>query len=93
MRWGCPLLDAAQQKGFLPGSDGADWVIEASNDGRYQVIDAWSPPTGDPANILGRFMLFDLADLHLSDNEVYWRGGGTSRFCLGGEPMTQEVSL
>ena len=58
----------------LPGPDGADWVIEASNAGRYQLIDAWSPPTGDPANFLGRFMLFDLADLHLSDNEVYSRG-------------------
>lgn len=55
----------------LPGPDGADWVIEASDNGRYQLIDAWSPPTGDPVNILGRFMLFELADLHLSDNEVY----------------------
>jgi hypothetical protein len=59
------------RKGFWPGPDGADWIIEASKDGRYQLIDAWSPPAGDPASTLGRFMLFDLADLHLSDNEVY----------------------
>ena len=59
------------RKDSLTGADGADWVIEASKDGRYQLIDAWSPSTGDPANILGRFMLFDLANLHLPDNEVY----------------------
>ncbi len=59
------------RKDSLPAPDGADWVIEASNDGRYQLIDAWSPPTGDPANVLGRLMLFDLAGLHLSNKEVY----------------------
>jgi hypothetical protein len=59
------------RKDSVPGPDGAGWVIEALNDGRYQLIDAWSPPTGDPVNVLGKFMLFDLADLHLSDNEVY----------------------
>lgn len=58
-------------KNVVRGADGADWVIEAFSDGRYQLIDAWSPPTGDPANILGTFMLFDLADLHLSNTEVY----------------------
>jgi hypothetical protein len=61
----------ASRKNSVPGPDGADWVIEASKEGRYQVIDAWSPPDGDPVNTLGRFILFDLADLHLSKNEVY----------------------
>ena len=59
------------RKDFLPGADGADWVLEASNDGRYQLIDAWSPPTGDSANVLGKLMLFGLADLKLSNKEVY----------------------
>ncbi len=59
------------RKDSLPGPDGADWLLEASSDGRYQLIDAWSPPTGDPANVLGRLMLFNLADLKLSDKEVY----------------------
>lgn len=59
------------RKDSLPAPDGADWVLEASNDGHYQLIDAWSPPTGDPANVLGRLMLFDLADLKLSNKEVY----------------------
>jgi len=59
------------RKDSLPAPDGADWVLEASNDGHYQLIDAWSPPTGDPANVLARLMLFDLAGLKLSAKEVY----------------------
>lgn len=59
------------RKESLAGPDGADWVIEASKDGHYQMIDAWSPPSGDPVQTLGRFMLFDLAHLHLSENDVY----------------------
>ena len=59
------------RKDFLIGADGADWLLEASKDGRYQLIDAWSPPNGDPANVLGRLMLFDLANLKLSNQEVY----------------------
>ncbi len=58
-------------KDSFPGPDGANWVIEASDNGRYQLVDAWSLPDGDPVNVLGRFMLSDIADLHLSKNEVY----------------------
>ncbi len=59
------------RKDSLQGPDGATWLVEGSTTGRYQIIDAWSPPATDPINVLSRNMLFDLAELKLSPGEVY----------------------
>jgi hypothetical protein len=52
------------------GVDGAQWVIEASKDGAYKIVDRWSPDKG-PVRALGLIMLFDMAKLRLQDRDVY----------------------
>lgn len=37
------LLEKDQQLG---GLDGAQWILEAVKDGRYRVVDLWTPETG-----------------------------------------------
>ena len=29
------------------GNDGAQWILEGMKDGRYHVVDRWSPDGGD----------------------------------------------
>jgi len=47
------------------GLDGATWLFEACRDGRYHVVDRWSPPKGDPLKSLG---------LDLLEAAGFWRG-------------------
>ena len=52
------------------GTDGSQWVIEGVKDGKYHVVDRWSPGTG-VAHDLGIMLAFDLAKLNLPKDEVY----------------------
>ncbi len=38
------------------GYDGAMWILEAAEDGKYRYVNRWSPKSG-PANALGKVML------------------------------------
>lgn len=48
----------------LIGADGAAWVIEAVKDGKYHVVDRWSPNDG-PIRVIGSVMLYRLAKLKI----------------------------
>ena len=58
------------QKTVEIGLDGAQWILEGTRDGKYRVVDRWSPEKG-PVRILGLIMLIDLAELRLFYQEVY----------------------
>jgi hypothetical protein len=76
------FLDAVDNFGFwkLParrdpkdeiGVDGARWIMEGSKDGRYHVVDRWSPPADDPIHSLGTTMMINLARFRLLYQDVY----------------------
>jgi hypothetical protein len=50
--------------------DGAEWILEGVKDGKYKIVDRWSPEKG-PVRALGITMLIDLAKLKLLYEEVY----------------------
>lgn len=39
------------------GADGSQWIIEAVRDGRYHLVDRWSPDETSPAGKIGRRLL------------------------------------
>jgi len=53
------------------GLDGAEWIIEAVKEGRYHIIDRWSPDRPAPVRILGEILTMDLAGFRLLYQEVY----------------------
>ena len=52
------------------GVDGAQWTIEGMRDGKYHIVDRWSPKDGE-IRALGIFMSKDLAKIRLSNSEIY----------------------
>lgn len=52
------------------GKDGAQWMIEASENGHYRLIERWSPNDG-PVRELGLYFLHDLAQLSIKADEIY----------------------
>ncbi len=52
------------------GCDGAQWIIEGVNDGKYRVLTRWTPRDG-PIRAIGLFLLHDLAKLKIPDKELY----------------------
>ncbi len=52
------------------GTDGSQWIIEGLKNGRYHVVDRWSPTSG-VARQLGSLMAFDLAKLKIPKDEIY----------------------
>jgi hypothetical protein len=52
------------------GCDGAQWVIEGVRDGKYKVIDRWSPKEG-PVRTLGLIMVVGLAKMKIPSDEIY----------------------
>jgi hypothetical protein len=53
------------------GTDGAEWILEGVSDGRYQVVDRWSPGEADPIYALAMTLMVDLAGMRLDPKEVY----------------------
>ncbi len=47
-----------QQKGPEIGRDGAEWILESMQDGRYQVADQWSPESGEFRDVCLMFLEF-----------------------------------
>ncbi|WP_263379487.1 hypothetical protein [Granulicella paludicola] len=72
------VLDNIQRTKFwsLPtseksyGDDGAQWVIEAADGGRYHIVDRWTPTKG-PIYDLGKMLAIDLAKINVPANEFY----------------------
>jgi hypothetical protein len=52
------------------GCDGAEWIIEGVKDGKYHVVDRWTPSKG-PVRELGMTLAFDLAHLKIQKDELY----------------------
>ena len=50
--------------------DGAEWIFEGVKDGKYHVLDRWSPKEG-PMHDIGIMMLIDVAKLKLLYQDVY----------------------
>jgi hypothetical protein len=52
------------------GIEGAEWILEGVKDGRYDVIDRWSPPIGDPVREAGVAAL-KRAHGHIRERDIY----------------------
>jgi hypothetical protein len=50
--------------------DGAQWVIESVRNGKYHVVDRWSPEAGDPIREMGLLAL-KLSRLRVRAAEIY----------------------
>src|SRR5262249_24167185 len=61
--WAQPMRDPRPS-----GYEGARWVLEGVDQGRYRVVDRWSPRNG-PVRELGLYFLHALA--HLKEEPIY----------------------
>lgn len=53
-----------------PGLDGAQWVIEGIDHGKYRVVDRWTPKNG-AVRELGLYFLRKLSKLDLKNEPIY----------------------
>lgn len=51
------------------GDDGAQWIIEGVKDGKYHLVDRWSPKDGQVREL--GLMLLDMANLKIPAKDVY----------------------
>ncbi len=58
-------------RGTPGGTDGAEWIIEGVENGRYHIVQRWSPGVGDPVHTLGMTFVSDLARLEIARDRVY----------------------
>lgn len=65
--WAMPTFE----KTDTIGADGAEWILEGVKDGRYLVVDRWSPKAGEAVHSLGIYMLIDIAKFKLLYQDVY----------------------
>ena len=66
--WSLPTKEADQPN--VVNLDGAEWILEATKNGDYHLVERWSPDKG-AVHALGIIMLIDLAKLKLLYQEVY----------------------
>ena len=52
------------------GCDGSQWIIEGVKDGKYHVVDRWTPGKG-PVHDLGLTFVFGLAQMRIPKDELY----------------------
>lgn len=50
--------------------DGAQWIIEGTKDGKYHVVDRWSPTRG-AVHDLGLAFVFGLAQMKIPKDQLY----------------------
>ncbi len=62
--WDIPSVEEG-----VNGCDGAQWIIEGIKEGKYHLVDRWSPSKG-PVHDLG-FMFLRLARMNIAKNEIY----------------------
>lgn len=70
-RFGFWKLPARRDTKGEVGLDGAQWIVEGSKDGRYHIVDRWSPSPDDPIHSLGTTMMINLARFRLLYEDVY----------------------
>lgn len=58
-------------RGRPGGTDRSEWILEAVTDGKYQIVDRWSPGEGDPVHTLGMTFLAALAGMRIDPKELY----------------------
>jgi hypothetical protein len=64
--------DVPTKNNSRDGLDGAEWIVEGVKQGRYHIIDRFSPyDPKDPAHVLGIALLINLARFRLLYQEVY----------------------
>jgi hypothetical protein len=63
--------EVSTRDGNRDGLDGAAWIVEGVKQGRYHIIDHWSPDAKDPAHVVGIALLINLARFRLLYQEVY----------------------
>ena len=66
--WSLPTKEAEEPN--VINLDGAEWILEATKNGDYHLVERWSPDKG-AVHALGIIMLIDLAKLKLLYQEVY----------------------
>ncbi len=52
------------------GRDGAEWIIEGVKNGKYHVVNRWTPSEG-PVHELGMTLACNLAQLKIPEDELY----------------------
>ena len=52
------------------GCDGAQWILEGVREGRYHVVDRWSPGRGAYQRV-ALFLVVKLGGLHFGKGEIY----------------------
>jgi hypothetical protein len=52
------------------GCDGSQWIIEGIKDGKYHVVDRWTPATG-AVHDLGLTFVFGLAQMRIPKDQLY----------------------
>ena len=52
------------------GEDGSQWIIEGMKDGKYHVVDRWTPSEG-PVRELGLTLAVGLAELKIPKDDLY----------------------
>ena len=52
------------------GLDGAQWILEGVKDGKYHIVDRWSPTDG-PVRAIGLLMLNEFTNLKILKKEIY----------------------
>jgi hypothetical protein len=63
--WSMPTIDPV-----IGGEDGSEWIIEGVHDGKYHVVNRWSPSSG-PIHELGLALVIDLAGMNIPARELY----------------------
>jgi hypothetical protein len=53
-----------------PGVDGTRWIMEGARNGKYHIVDQWSPKHGEIRG-LALYMIEGLAKIRLARNEIY----------------------
>jgi hypothetical protein len=52
------------------GLDGAQWILEGVKEGKYHIVDRWSPTDG-PVRAIGLLMLNEFTNLKVPKKEIY----------------------
>ena len=50
--------------------DGAQWILEGVRNGKYHVVDRWSPEKGDPVRGIG-ILALKLGRFKIHSEEIY----------------------
>jgi hypothetical protein len=64
------MATLAEADNTVVNVDGAQWVMEGVRNGRYHMIDRWSPGTGDPVRGIGVLAL-KLSRFRIRPAEIY----------------------